>query len=209
MSNPSCSFARYKSLRKLVYTVCWLLCSSLLVAGCQSTSGAGKQIVTAAKQTVLDNVLNIVGLQRAAHGRQQVTLQITGASSLNTMADGRSLPLLIRIYHLTNKDAFLTKNYHDFTVGDGRPEGADIAAMKEFILRPGQTYNTVETVQSESPYLGVVALYQQPSGHGWRVVLTRDDVGSEKTIKLIAGPRALSVTSTKKDYREAIPAIRR
>ena len=173
-----------------------LLCGCLCFTGCASSSGSIKeqllteQNIEAGSGLLSDWFGKLWGRNSARN--QSFTLQISTTPSLNARADGRALALLVRVYHLKSKEAFLARTYHDLSQGDGKLEGAGIIDMKELVLRPGQTHRSAEVLQANAPYIGIVTLYQQPAGDHWRIVLDRATIKANKqVVKLVAGTCAL------------------
>lgn len=188
---------RSLSQRAAFWGLIGLLCSCLGVAGCASSgSGAVKsqlkeqlltdQNIETGTNWVSDWLGKLWG--RSSARNQPFTLQISAAPSLNARADGRALALLVRVYHLKSKEAFLARTYHDLSQSDGQLEGAGIVEMKELVLRPGQTHRSAEVLHANAPYIGIVALYQQPTGDQWRMVIDRTTIkANKKVVKLVAG----------------------
>lgn len=182
--------------RATLFCLIGLLCCCMGLAGCASSGGNAKeqlltdQNIETGTNWVSDWLGKLWG--RSSTRNQPFTLQISTTPSLNARADGRALALLVRVYHLKSKEAFLARTYHDLSQGDGKLESADIVDMKELVLRPGQTHRSSEVLQANAPYIGIVALYQQPAGDHWRVVLDRTTIKANKqVVKLVAGTCAL------------------
>jgi type VI secretion system protein VasD len=100
----------------------------------------------------------------------RVNWRIFASDSLNVDDNGQSLALLVRIYKLKSPDAFLQAPYGTF--GDADKEKAalndDLIATRELQLLPGQRHEAIDKVAREAPYIGIVALYRNPSANRWR-----------------------------------------
>lgn len=148
------------------------------LAGCSSASGGG----------VLDQALQAVGLQKpavqlpdtatnatagVASKSSKVVIRLHAGQVLNTDSSGKSLPVVARIYKLKDKDAFLQASdtaFADMKASKSSELSSDIEDVKEVVLTPGQRYEVTETVPSDSPYIGVVALFRSPAERRWRFV---------------------------------------
>lgn len=201
-SNMLKSFLIHHLIRQRATFFCLmgLLCCCMGLAGCASSGGGTKeqlkeqlltdQNIETGTNWISDWLGKLWGRNSARN--QPFTLQISTTPSLNARADGRALALLVRVYHIKSKEAFLARTYHDLSQGDGKLEGAGIIDMKELVLRPGQTHRSAEMLQANAPYIGIVALYQQPAGDHWRIVLDRATIKANKqVVKLVAGTCAL------------------
>jgi type VI secretion system protein VasD len=100
----------------------------------------------------------------------RVSWRIFASDSLNVDDQGQALAVLVRIYKLRSPDAFLKAPYESF--GDADKEKAtlneDLIASRELQLLPGQRHEAIDKIAREAPYVGVVALYRNPSGNRWR-----------------------------------------
>lgn len=102
---------------------------------------------------------------------RQVALRLHASAKLNSDAEGRPLPLVARIYSLRQSAAFEAAPYATFLAEDaGRVAfGADLVAVRELILLPGQRYDAIEHVPQEAAYVGIVALFHSPAPQRWRL----------------------------------------
>lgn len=96
--------------------------------------------------------------------------RLHASDSLNVSPTGESVALLTRIYKLRSPNAFLQAPYEVF--GDparGKAQmGDDVIETREVQMIPGQHEEVHEKVASEVRYIGIVALYRQPSPQRWR-----------------------------------------
>lgn len=100
----------------------------------------------------------------------RVNWRLFASDSLNVDENGQPLALLVRIYRLRNADTFLQAPYEAF--GDPNKEkltlGEDLVAVREVQLLPGQRHEALDKVAREAHYIGIVALYRNPSTGRWR-----------------------------------------
>ncbi|MEY4564717.1 MAG: type secretion system protein VasD [Pseudomonadota bacterium] len=101
---------------------------------------------------------------------RRVEVRLHASRSLNTDARGQSSGLVVRVYKLTNADAFKLVPFKDFgnvqrekdLMGDALVEARDVQ------LVPGQQLQWTEKVPRAVSYVGVVALFHTPSSQRWR-----------------------------------------
>ncbi|RZL00432.1 MAG: type VI secretion system lipoprotein TssJ [Rubrivivax sp.] len=101
---------------------------------------------------------------------RQLLWRLHASDSLNVSPAGDAVALLTRVYKLRSPNAFLQAPYEVF--GDPAKEkaqmGDDVIETREVQMIPGQHHEVKEKVAREVRYIGIVALYRNPSPHRWR-----------------------------------------
>jgi type VI secretion system protein VasD len=131
----------------------------------------------------VDGVLQATGLRRPAplpealQPPRKVALHLHAAPRLNLDARGRPLALLVRVYQLRQLDAFERAPQAAFLSPEAERAqlGADLVAVRELTLVPGQRLDLVETMPRDAGQLGVVALFHAPAPQGWRLAFAAAD----------------------------------
>ena len=122
-----------------------------------------------------DKALELTGLKKpelpdSALPDRRITWRLHASSSLNTLPDGQSLALLVRIYRLRSPDSFLQAPADAF--GDPSREkellGDDLISVREVQLVPGQRHETTDKLPRDIGHLGIVALFHHPAAGRWR-----------------------------------------
>lgn len=132
--------------------------------------------VGAATLAACGAVLQMAGVQRppevpdAQKPPRTVNLRLHAANSLNSGRGGPPLALVARVYTLRQAEAFERVPYGGFANAQTEREllGADLLAVREVLLLPGQHYEVREKVSREAGFIGVVALFRAPDGQRWR-----------------------------------------
>lgn len=127
--------------------------------------------------------LEAVGLRKAPElpdaqkPARKVALRLQAADKLNLDAGGHPLALVARIYTLRQSAAFEQAPYDTFLDPAREKEalGADLVAVREVTLVPGQRYEAVEKVAREANFIGIVALYNAPAPQRWRLAYAAAD----------------------------------
>lgn len=161
----------------------------------------------------MDRTLDAVGLQRAqvqpaafagpsgsaagtlAAPGSRIALRLHAGPLLNADTRGQSLSVVVRIFELRDKEAFLRAPYEDFQKAvDASGFSRDVVRMREVVLTPGKAYEALEAVAADAPFVAVAALFRAPAAQRWRFVFeTR--AASRTGITLGAHGCALSVSA--------------
>jgi type VI secretion system protein VasD len=94
-------------------------------------------------------------------------------STLNQDDTGGSLPVLVRIYQLRAKEKFQQATFKTLWKSDKEALEGDLLERKEITIQPGaETELDVDLeVKRGAAYIGVMALFRQPSAEGWKQVV--------------------------------------
>jgi type VI secretion system protein VasD len=169
------SRAMRRSLLACAMVLSWAL------SGCASSDSGGG---------MLDKSLEMLGIRKPDVPQgvtvpplqldKKVVLRVHAGEQLNTGTNGRSLSVVVRVYHLKNSAAFLRAPYDAFRSPEAEKTafGPDLEDVREVVLTPGQKSETVESMARNAPYLGVVALFRAPATGRWRFAF--DANGAEK-----------------------------
>jgi type VI secretion system protein VasD len=112
---------------------------------------------------------------------RKVLWRLHASDSLNVAPGGAPVALLTRIYKLRSPNAFLQAPYEVF--GDPSKEkaqlGDDMVETREVQMIPGQHDEVLDKVAREARYVGIVALFRNPSPQRWRYAFRSES--AEKT----------------------------
>lgn len=155
-----------------------------------------------------DKALELTGLKKpelpdSALPDRRITWRLHASSSLNTLPDGQSLALLVRIYRLRSPDGFLQAPADAF--GDPSREkellGDDLISVREVQLVPGQRHETTDKLPRDIGHVGVVALFHHPAVGRWRYAfptarseLTGLDIGLHACAMTVHGGQPVGVS---------------
>lgn len=184
---------QYKS--KTAFQACATLA---LLAGCVLTTGCST-VVKVAADVLAEKALVAMGVKKedpnAPRPPKNVQVRLETSRDLNAGEDGQGLSTVFRVYKLKDRNAFMATPYTAF----GNPEreksafGQDLIEVREMILSPSEILEMKEKVPTESPYLGTIALFRQPSAQRWRFVFATAD--AEKN-GITLGLHACAMTAT-------------
>lgn len=116
---------------------------------------------------------------------------ITSAPVLNPGADGKSEPVVVRLFRLRNAEGFQKAQFDELVEGaDEKTLGPDLVGTVEFTIYPGESETLTRTLDPTDRWLGIVAAYRDPATAKWRD-LVEVPYGRTTEIDLKIGPRAV------------------
>lgn len=155
-----------------------------------------------------EKALEITGLKKpelpdSALPDRRITWRVHASPSLNTLPDGQSLALLVRVYRLRSPDSFLQAPADTF--GDAAREkellGDDLVSVREVQLVPGQRHEATDKLPRDIAHVGIVALFHHPAVGRWRYAfptapaeLTGIDIGVHACAMTVHGGQAVGVS---------------
>ncbi len=155
-----------------------------------------------------DKALELTGLKKpelpdSALPDRRITWRLHASPSLNTLPDGQSLALLVRVYRLRSPDSFLQAPADTF--GDAAREkellGDDLISVREVQLVPGQRHEATDKLPRDIGHVGIVALFHHPAVGRWRYAfptapseLTGIDIGVHACAMTVHGGQPVGVS---------------
>jgi len=100
----------------------------------------------------------------------ELRVQLVASKDVNPDDGGRPAPIMVRLYELKSSTAFESADF--FTLQDDAPKavGADLVAVDEFIVRPGETKDIQRKANPSTNAIGVLAGYRNLGKSVWRDV---------------------------------------
>ena len=100
----------------------------------------------------------------------KLDISITADSQLNQDLLGRGTPMLLRVYELKSEVAFQEADFFALQNTDKAALGADLLAVDQYIIRPGETRKILRKSHPETTAIGIFAGYRDLPSATWRVV---------------------------------------
>lgn len=100
----------------------------------------------------------------------KLDIGIAADRDLNTDTKGRGAPVLLRVYELKSDVAFQDADFFALQNTDKAALGADLLAVDQFIVRPGETREIKRKSNPETTAIGIFAGYRDLPNAVWRVV---------------------------------------
>lgn len=125
-------------------------------------------------------------------------MTVIAAADVNPAADGRSSPVVLRIYQLKEDAKFNNAEFFALFDNDQQVLGADLLAREEIELLPGERREIEFAVAGETKYVGAMAAYRDVRNAQWRAIQTAPKKGLYNLVKkdavtVTAGRAAVTV----------------
>jgi type VI secretion system protein VasD len=109
----------------------------------------------------------------ACGGKKQVRLNvaISAASNLNPDPSGNPLSVVVRIYQLKDSGRFERADYDALWKNEKETLADDLIQQIERVIHPGSQEIVDVQANPAAGFIGVLALFRNPSGDSWRKVV--------------------------------------
>jgi type VI secretion system protein VasD len=101
----------------------------------------------------------------------RVNVVLSAAQNINPDPSGQPLSVVVRIYQLKDPGRLETADYNAIWKSDKQTLSDDFLDRQERIVQPGVRETLEIRTSPLTAYLGVVALFRNPSGDTWRKII--------------------------------------
>ncbi|MDH6594203.1 type VI secretion system VasD/TssJ family lipoprotein [Variovorax sp. TBS-050B] len=115
----------------------------------------------------------------------KLDIAIKAGADLNVDIKGRGNPMLLRVYELKSEVAFQEADFFALQKTDKAALGADLLAVDQFIIRPGETRKITRKSNPETTAIGVFAGYRDLPNATWRVVHKMQPAAEKSWYRLV------------------------
>ncbi len=116
---------------------------------------------------------------------KQMNLVIESRSALNENAQGQSLPVVMRVYPLTDAKVFENAAYVQLLDDDGSLLKADLRGSMETTLAPGATVKLSGPMADDVQVVGVAGFFRDRDGAEWQLVIPKSQWKKANPVKLV------------------------
>ncbi|MCB2261648.1 MAG: type VI secretion system lipoprotein TssJ [Candidatus Thiosymbion ectosymbiont of Robbea hypermnestra] len=118
--------------------------------------------------------------------------EVIAAADVNEDADGRALPIVVRLYELKTPGGFQGADFYGLYDRENEVLGANLLNREELNLRPGQRHRIAREPAPEARYLGVLGAFRKIDDAQWKAVypLTADVLNR---VEIQLGSNAVSI----------------
>lgn len=180
------SKVRGSSIKGLLNWLCYGLLAGwvVLLSGCGAAQMVSEGAVGASKAIFVWDL-------RTIH------LDLIARAELNPDDAGRSSPVVMRIYQLSDPNSFNGAPYQSLVDNDTATLGDSLIEYKEVVLKPDTAISLDIPFNTKANYIGIAALYRDPNleNNSWRLVIERGDLNIAKPRKVEASKYTISLLS--------------
>lgn len=100
----------------------------------------------------------------------KMKVQVNADERLNQDANRQSLPVVVRLYQLTDDKAFEAAQFHALWKDDAAVLGKDLVSREEVLIQPNQEKTVVLRRLDETHYIAAMALFRDTKHNEWKVI---------------------------------------
>lgn len=126
----------------------------------------------------------------------RLNMVLSAASNVNPDSAGQALSVVIRVYQLKDKGRLETADYNAILKSDRETLSEDYLDRQERVVQPGTIEMMDIKANPSAAYVGVVALFRNPTGDTWRKIIPIK--GKNLTIKLSLREQSIELSSVGK-----------
>jgi len=97
-----------------------------------------------------------------------ISYQIKSSTNLNSDDYESSLPVLVRIYQLSDIASFREATFRQLWKSDKQILGDSFVSVKSLTIPPGQNITIKQDRNNKTKYIGLLALFRHPELGRWR-----------------------------------------
>lgn len=160
-----------RTLRRIRLAGTWVAVAGLL-SGCGTWQSVKEMTVGATRAVFITKV-------------KQMNLVIESRAALNQNEQGQSLPVVLRVYQLTDTKAFEKATSGQLLADDRMLLKADLAGSMEAVLGSGSTVKLSAPMADGVQAVGVVGFFRDQRGATWQLVIPQSQWKKADPVKLI------------------------
>lgn len=171
--------------------IIWLIgCSFLMLSACSSSK---KDVQQAS-----------VNEPKKASSIKDLYIQFNADKSPNADKNNHPLSVMVRVYQLKDKNAFIQSNYKDLLNDKNENVKEDTLTQYDIPLKPTDKILLHRPLETDTIYIGVAAFFKQPDlqKNNWKVIIRRDILFKKKPRIIEVNTNTLSLKLTKKELKK-------
>lgn len=104
----------------------------------------------------------------------RITMEVASQPNVNPDSSGRPSPVIVKVYEMRGDMAFRQGDFQTLFLDPMKILGADLVAVDELTLVPGEARTVEYAPMPETRYVGVLAGFRQMERARWRTVVPVD-----------------------------------
>jgi len=105
-------------------------------------------------------------------------VSIAASAKVNPAPDGQGRPVQVRAYQLVSDARLRNAPFDDIWQKDKETLQADLLAVEQYALFPGETKDVALKPNPQAHYLALVALFREPQGKDWYMSVELPEAGA-------------------------------
>ena len=127
-----------------------------------------------------------------------VKMDMRSDKDLNVAISGASLPVVVRVYQLSDSTAFKSAAFHDLWKRDAETLGASLLSSKEIIMQPDSKESISLPLNEKTKFVAVFAMFRNTNTAKWSFIQpVSDGVIASSWHKLFPVSISLRLTQNK------------
>lgn len=100
-----------------------------------------------------------------------VSINLTTNTALNPDKEGRSSPVVLRIYELSSEKQFVDKDFFDIYDDEKETLGDTLIKKQEFELSPNESRKLAISPNNKTKFIGIVAAFRNLDNAKWQEII--------------------------------------
>lgn len=120
-------------------------------------------------------VVFVLAILLAGCGAPKIDVGLSSTANLNLGANDQPLPVVVRIYQLSDKGPFESSNFSEIWKNDLAVLGDTLLTKNEIVMNPSSQDRVEFERHAQAKYIGVVAVFRNPVEKKWRAIYSLSD----------------------------------
>jgi type VI secretion system protein VasD len=103
--------------------------------------------------------------------RKSIKIRISSHECLNLTDDAKSLPVLLKVYELSNEAEFMQASFENLWKRDEKTLGNSFQSRHEYTIYPDKVERFSFNKKEETQYIGFFATFRKPSREVWKKIV--------------------------------------
>lgn len=113
----------------------------------------------------------ILLLSACAGSKKTIRIRVASDSCLNLTDNEQSLPVLLRVYQLSNETEFMQASFEQLWKRDLATLGNSFQSRHEYTVYPDKVERFSFNKKEDAQYIGFFATFRKPSREAWRKIV--------------------------------------
>lgn len=101
-------------------------------------------------------------------GTSSLGVRLSSTANLNMNEDSEPLPVVVRLYQLSQGEAFQAASFDELWQSDLNTLGDALLIKEELVMDPASTRTVEMPRHDDARLLGVIALFREPAAQSWK-----------------------------------------